>query len=238
MFFIPYGTRESTPRERFPVVTVSLVLLNVFVFLGELYITGSSGDSGLARFMNHFALVPANVTDGTPFVIGLVTAMFLHAGFLHIIGNMMYLLPFGDNVEDRLGRFRYLLFYLLCGLIASLTFVAFNPHSTAPLLGASGAIAGVLGGYLALFRGATVKGFLWIIILLIRIDLPAFVFIGYWFVMQLFSSIASIGSSSEQTSGVAFIAHVGGFVAGLVLAPLLAATNGRNNKTAPNVIPS
>jgi membrane associated rhomboid family serine protease len=136
----------------------------------------------------------------------------------------MYLLPFGDNVEDRLGHARYLLFYLICGVAANLVFAFFNPHTNVPLIGASGAIAGVLGGYIALHpTRSSVRGFLWIIIILIRVRLPALLFIGYWFVMQLFSSVASLGSAATANSGgVAFLAHVGGFLTGLILAPLLA----------------
>jgi membrane associated rhomboid family serine protease len=231
MFFIPYGTREATPRQSFPIMTVLLVIVNVIVFAFEAYLVATRGDSGLNSFLERYATVPAAVTGMGLLQIGLLTSMFLHAGLLHIVGNMMYLLPFGDNVEDRLGHIRYLFFYVLCGLAATLLYVAFNPHSTAPLLGASGAIAGVLGGYLVLHPRGTVKGFFFIIILLLRVDLPAWVFIGYWFVMQLFSSIASFGGGETASTGVAFLAHVGGFVAGVVLAPLLAAT--RKTPAAP-----
>lgn len=224
MFFIPYGTREHEPKRRFPFITWLLVLINVVVFLAEAYAIGTGGEPALASFIDKFAVQPSNITDGTPLATGLLTSMFLHAGLLHIAGNMVYFLPFGDNVEDRLGHVRYLIFYLLCGLIATLTFVFFNPNSNVPLLGASGAVAGVLAGYLALHPRGVVKGFLFIVILLTRVDLPAFVFIGYWFVMQLFSSIASFSGADTETGGVAFIAHVGGFIAGLILAPLMALT--------------
>lgn len=225
MFFIPYGTREDAPRRSFPVVTVILVSINIAVFVLEVYILLALGEGGLKDFLNRFAAVPAQITGGNPLQVGLLTSMFLHAGLLHIIGNMLYLLPFGDNVEDRLGKVRYLIFYILCGLIATITFILFNPRTNAPLLGASGAIAGVLAGYLALHPRGVVKGFFFIIILFIRVDLPAVLFIGYWFIMQLFSSVASFGTAGETGgTSVAFVAHVGGFIAGLVLAPLLAAT--------------
>lgn len=203
MFFIPYGTREHEARRSFPIITVMLVILNLTAFVLEAYVLLTLGENGLNELLTRYSVVPADVTDTTPLEIGLITSMFLHAGILHFLGNMLYLLPFGDNVEDRLGHLRYLIFYLLCGLAASLIYIAFNRDSAIPLVGASGAIAGVLGGYLA------------------------FVFIGYWFIMQVFSSVASLGASEAESGGVAFLAHVGGFLAGLVLAPLLAATVSR-----------
>ena len=217
MFFIPYSTRERTARQRFPYVNVVVVLLNVAAFAVEFYVLATQGQAGFESFIQRHALVPAELVPLT-----LLTAMFLHAGLLHIVGNMMFLLPFGDNVEDALGHVRYAIFYLICGIGASLVFALFNRHSTTPLLGASGAIAGVLGGYLALHPiGSEVRGFLFVIILLIKIELPAIVFIGYWFLMQVFSSVASLGGTSEG-SGVAFLAHVGGFVIGFLLAPIMA----------------
>lgn len=219
MFFIPTGTVERTRRQTFPYVTVCIVALNVAVFLVEYAVLASQGEVGFQHFLDRYSFVPLN-----PFTFTLLTALFLHAGILHIVGNMLYLLPFGDNVEDRLGHVRYLVFYLLCGVAANLIFALFNRGSAVPLIGASGAIAGVLGGYTALYpRNSRVKGFLWIIIILIRVQLPAIVFIGYWFFMQLFSTIVSLGSSAQASGGgVAFLAHVGGFLVGLVLAPLLA----------------
>jgi membrane associated rhomboid family serine protease len=225
MFFIPYGTREDTRKIRFPYITALLVAANIAIFIVELYMLATYGESGLNDFIMRYAAVPADFTDGTPLEIGLVSAMFLHGGLLHILGNMIYLLPFGDNVEDRLGHVRYLIFYLLCGFIATLVYTIFNLGSTTPLVGASGAVAGVLGGYLVLHPRGRVKGFFFIIILLIPLTLPAILFIGYWFVMQLFGSVASLGADAVSSAGsVAFLAHVGGFLAGLVLAPLMALT--------------
>lgn len=223
MFFIPYGTREDSRKSLFPFVTALLVAVNIAVFAFEVYMLAVYGENGLNDFINTYAAVPSDITDGTPLEIGLLTAMFLHGGLVHIIGNMLYLLPFGDNVEDRLGHIRYLLFYLLCGLIATLVYTIFNSGSGTPLIGASGAIAGVLGGYLVLHPRGRVKGFFFVIILLIPLTLPAVLFIGYWFVMQLFGSVASLGADAVSSAGsVAFLAHIGGFLAGIVLAPLLA----------------
>lgn len=224
MFFIPFGTRENKFKQRFHAITLLFFLLNVVVFVYQLVLVATGGGSALAGFIQKFAVIPADITDGSFLEISLITSMFLHGGLLHIVGNMLYFLPFGDNVEDRLGHVKYLFFYLICGVAGTLAYVYFNPDSTIPLLGASGAIAGVLGGYLALHPTGTVKGIAFFIIFLTRIDLPAIFFIGYWFFIQVFSSIASLGSAREETGGVAFMAHVGGFIAGLVLAPLLAAT--------------
>jgi membrane associated rhomboid family serine protease len=221
MFFIPYGTVEPYKRRLVPFVTWLIVAANVLAFAYELLIVGSSGNAGLNDFLQRYAVIPSGISGGLLWP-GILTSLFLHGGVIHLLGNMIYLLPFGDNVEDRMGHGRYLLFYLICGVVASLTFVLFNPHDTVPMLGASGAIAGVLGGYLALHRRGIVKGIFFLFIIFFPLRLPAFIFIGYWFLMQLFSSIASIGATAVQTGGVAFVAHVGGFLAGLVLAPLMA----------------
>jgi membrane associated rhomboid family serine protease len=223
MFFIPYGTREDTPRRTFPYITALIVIINLIVFAYEASIVYYHGAAGLDDFIMKYASVPADLTDGSPLELGLITALFIHGGLLHVAGNLLYLLPFGDNVEDRLGHFRYIIFYLLCGLVATLTYTLFNASSSIPLIGASGAIAGVLGAYLRFHPRGRVKGFLFLLIILFPITLPAFVFIGYWFVMQIFGSLASF-SAEAVSSGttVAFLAHVGGFIAGLVLAPLLA----------------
>lgn len=223
MFFIPFGTREPDRKQRHAYVTWLLALVNVGVFAYMIYLGVTFGEAQLASFLNNFAITPADVTDGTPLEIGIFTSMFLHAGLLHIVGNMIYFLPFGDNVEDKLGHLRYLLFYILCGLVATLVFVAFNPASTTPLVGASGAIAGVLAGYLALHPRGRVKGLLIIIIFITRVELPAILFIGYWFFTQLFSTYVSFGAEVDA-GGVAFLAHVAGFIAGLILAPLLLLT--------------
>ncbi|HSH17881.1 MAG TPA: rhomboid family intramembrane serine protease [Candidatus Saccharimonadales bacterium] len=223
MFFIPYGTREETRKQRFPYITALLVLINVAAFIWQVMVLINLGEPALAGLLNLYAAVPADVTDGTPFEPGLLTSMFLHGGLLHIVGNMLYLLPFGDNVEDRMGHLRYLLFYVLCGLLATLAYIIFNPNSGVPLLGASGAIAGVLGSYLVLHPRGRVKGFFFIIILLIPITLPAILFIGYWFIMQIFGSVASLGINAVGSEGgVAYLAHLGGFLAGLVLTPFFA----------------
>ncbi|MDB5166664.1 MAG: rhomboid family protein [Candidatus Saccharibacteria bacterium] len=226
MLFIPYGTDEASPRRAFPYINVFIVVANLIAFFVEYSVLATQGEAAFERLVAHYSFIP-NSLEGNFLQVGLLTSLFLHAGIVHIIGNMLYLLPFGDNVEDRLGPIRYLLFYLICGVAANLIFALFNRHSNVPLIGASGAIAGVLGGYLALHpTHSSVKGIVWIVIFFFRLRLPAILFIGYWFIMQLFNTVATLGAANTVASGgVAFLAHVGGFVVGLVLAPILAKRN-------------
>jgi len=197
---------DNSSRRNIPVVTYILIALNVIFFLVEL----SGGDA----FITQWAFVPSRflANPATDFPT-LFTSMFMHAGLLHIGGNMLYLWIFGDNVEDRFGRVKFLIFYLLCGLAATAAQLVFSLDSNIPNLGASGAIAGVLGAYILLFPKAKVS------VLQGRsvIPVPALIVIGLWFVLQLFSGIGSIASTSD-TGGVAYMAHIGGFVAGLILA--------------------
>src|SRR5262245_39023749 len=204
--------RDDAPRRTEPLVTYFLVALNVLMFLYE--VTLPSGPR--ASFESQFGFVPLRVEDwlmGTEppafAVVPAFTSMFLHASWLHLLGNMWFLVIFGDNVEDRLGHFRYLVFYLVCGLGATLTHLLFNLHSNVPSLGASGAIAGVLGAYFLLFPSARVLTWFGFFILW----LPAWLVLGYWFVIQFLSGAA--GSISAQRGGVAFWAHVGGFLTGM-----------------------
>lgn len=232
MFFIPYGTDETEDRRLFPYVNVLLVLVNVAIFVWQIYILNTLGEAALNGFINKYSFVPASLGDNI-FQISILTAMFLHAGIVHLLGNMIYLLPFGDNVEDRLGHFKYLLFYFICGIAATIIFALFNQGSTLPLVGASGAIAGVLGGYIALHTwGSQVKGIFLLIIIPLAVRLPAVLFIGYWFFIQVISSAATIGTTEiAELGGVAFLAHVGGFVTGLLLAPLMAKTRQQNQSS-------
>jgi membrane associated rhomboid family serine protease len=200
----PIGDDDSSRRST-PVVTYLLIALNVLFFVVEL----SGGDA----FMMKWAFVPSRflANPGAEFLT-LFTSMFMHAGWVHLGGNMLYLWIFGDNVEDRFGPVGYLIFYLLCGLAATAAQLAFSVHSTIPNLGASGAIAGVLGAYLIMFpqgRVSVLQGQR-------VVPVPALIMIGLWFVLQLFSGIGSIANTAD-TGGVAFMAHIGGFVAGVVL---------------------
>lgn len=200
----PMGDDDSSLRT-VPLVTFALIALNVLFFFVEL----SGGDA----FIEKWAFVPsrflANPFDDFP---TLFTAMFMHAGWVHLGGNMLYLWIFGDNVEDRFGHIKFTMFYLLCGLAATFAQLAFSLGSNVPNLGASGAIAGVLGAYLLLFPKQRVR----VLQGQRVIQVPALIVIGMWIVLQLFSGIGSIADTA-QTGGVAYMAHIGGFVAGFVL---------------------
>jgi membrane associated rhomboid family serine protease len=186
------------------------------------------GDAQLLHFVHRAAVTPAEFTGEMriplaaihPIYLTIFTAMFMHAGFLHLAGNMLYLWIFGNNIEDIMGSGRYLLFYLVCGVIATVTHIAVNPHSDIPSLGASGAIAGILGAYLVRFPRAQVDTCLFIIIFWTIIRLPAFIVLAGWFVLQLFQGVAALEPSVSQQSGTAFWAHIGGFVAGMILVNL------------------
>lgn len=209
-------------RRTFPVVTILIIVANVLVFLYEI----SLPDPALSRLFYAAGVVPTEVLFGhnprlpAPLFgseyATLFTSMFLHAGFLHIGSNMLYLWVFGDNVEDAMGHLRFLMFYVLCGLVAGLTHIAFNSQSTIPSFGASGAIAGVLGAYIVLYPHALVRTILFLGPFITFPRISAFIVIGLWFVLQLFTGVASVGGQAE-TSGVAVWAHVGGFVAGFML---------------------
>lgn len=217
---IPIG--DSPRRRTFPWVTVLLVLANVAVFLHELSLSGRQLD----RFVQSLGTIPVEILSGydiPPAAPGsvfftLVTAMFVHAGFLHIGSNMLYLWVFGDNIEDTFGHVAFAVFYLVSGVAAGLTHVFVNASSTIPSVGASGAVAGVLGAYLLLFPNAQVRTLLFIGPFITITRMPALLLIGFWFITQLLSGLMSLEVATGQTSGVAFWAHIGGFVVGLVIA--------------------
>lgn len=201
-------------------MNVSIILANVAVFIYEL----SLGERELERFFLQFGVVPQYVTTalysfdvGLATILPLFSSMFLHGGWLHLGGNMLYLWVFGDNVEDKLGHGRYLLFYVLTGLAASFAHIAIDPLSEIPTVGASGAISGVLGAYLLMFPGARVVTLIPVFMFLQVAELPALVVLGLWFVLQFFNGLASLGYETAGMGGVAWWAHIGGFVAGLIL---------------------
>lgn len=214
--------RDHNPSGRFPFVTVGLIAINVLVFLFQLLL---DANGLLNAFFLTWAVVPADITQNPNLqeYLTLFTAMFMHGGFAHIGGNMLYLWIFGDNVEDTLGHFGYLGFYLICGLVATFAQIIFDPLSPIPNLGASGAIAGVLGAYLLLFPRARVDALVFRFVTTV----PAFIVLGFWFVIQLFYGVASIGQTSTG-GGVAYWAHAGGFAAGAILIGIYAVFNGRN----------
>jgi len=216
--FLAIPFRDDTPLAERPVVTYGLVAACTIVFLWQL----SLGPGGLERSAIGLGMIPA-VLFGTAHLparltlvappLTLVTSMFLHSGWLHLIGNMIYLFVFGKGVESALGSLRFLAFYLLCGIIAALTQALTDPAATLPMIGASGAIAGVLGAYLVLYPFGNVFVFFWIIIIFRVIAVPAILLLGFWFLMQLLSA----QGASAGAGGVAFWAHVGGFIAGMIL---------------------
>jgi membrane associated rhomboid family serine protease len=214
--FFPIGD-DNADRHRFPVVTLLLIAVNVVVFLLEL---SAASQGGLEAFVQDWAVIPADYTRGAglggPVPWTLLSAMFMHACWAHIFGNMLYLWIFGDNVESALGHAKFLAFYLVCGGLASAAHILASPGSTVPSLGASGAIAGVLAGYLILFPRKSVH----VLMMGRRAAVPAIMVIGLWAVFQFLSGAGSI-LSPQEGGGVAYLAHVGGFVAGLALTPLL-----------------
>ena len=206
---------DNAGRRTFPIVTYGLIALNILFFFVEM--------SGGEAFIQQWSVVPrrllANPAGDFPTVF---TSMFMHAGWVHLLGNMLYLWIFGDNVEDAFGHVKFLLFYLLCGIAATIAQVMVSSSSSVPNLGASGAIAGVLGAYIILFPRGQVR------VMMGRgiIPMPALVVIGLWIVLQLVSGIGSI-SQSADTGGVAYLAHIGGFVAGIVLTFLFRTASAR-----------
>jgi membrane associated rhomboid family serine protease len=210
---LPIGDDDSA-RRTVPLVTYGLIALNVLFFLVEL----SGGDAFIAKW----AFVPSRfVANPAGDFLTLFTSMFMHAGWVHLGGNMLYLWIFGDNVEDRFGHTKFAIFYLVCGLAATFTQLAFTLGSDVPNLGASGAIAGVLGSYILLFPQEHVK----VLEGQQVIQVPALIVIGFWIVLQFFNGIGSIATAA-QTGGTAFMAHVGGFVAGFVLTFLFRGSGG------------
>jgi membrane associated rhomboid family serine protease len=209
---------DDNPRTKLPVVTVLLIAVNVIVFLYEY----SLGPSDQSHLMYLYGMVPSNVgtalQSGTGLGLALrplFTSMFLHSGWLHIIGNMWFLWIFGDNTEDVLGHFGYLIFYLACGIAGAVAHTFTNLGSTLPAVGASGAIAGVMGAYLVLYPRAKILTLVPLFVFFFTVRLPAIVVIGIWFLIQFFSGVGSLGATN--TGGVAFWAHIGGFAVGAIV---------------------
>ena len=219
--------RDRNPTRRTPVVTIGLIAACFVAFAIELSVTAAGGDPALERFFEQWGAVPRDITraleQGDYFgraILGMFTSMFLHGGWLHILGNMLFLWIFGNNVEDRMGRIPFLLFYLVGGIAAALTQVVIDPQSGVPLVGASGAIAAALGAYIVLFPGARILSLVFLGFFYQLLEVPAIVILGFWFVLQLISGVGSLGGDTAQ-GGVAFFAHVGGFALGVVVGLLL-----------------
>jgi membrane associated rhomboid family serine protease len=213
--------RDLNPRRRVPVVNLLLIIANIAMFFWEI-----SLGPAIEPTLRIVAFVPARFW-ADPYAIGahvfsIVISMFLHGGWLHLGGNMLYLWIFGDNVEDRLGHVRYLVFYGACGFLATFAHAFANPASTVPSIGASGAIAGVLGAYLILFPKAKVTTLIPIFIFFTIREIPAVIVLGIWFLFQLLVGVQSLGLPGADTGGgVAYFAHIGGFAAGMVLVVLM-----------------
>ncbi len=210
--------RDELRTRTTPVVNYLLIALNVIVFI-FMALTPSQSES----IVRQYAMIPARVTSHLDFgdVVDIFTSMFMHAGLAHIAGNMLYLWIFGDNVEDAMGHGRYLFFYLLGGVIASVTHILTNPVSSIPTVGASGAIAAVLGAYLILYPGSRVVTLIPLGFFLRLTAVPAVIVLGLWFLLQFVEGLITLGSTAD-VGGVAVWAHIGGFIAGIILAKLFA----------------
>jgi membrane associated rhomboid family serine protease len=202
--------RDVIPSRTFPALVIAIIALNAFAFLFEQTLS----DRELALFVRVYGVVPASFTWSSVF-----TSMFLHGGWMHILGNMLFLWIFGDNVEDRLGHGRFVVFYLLCGMVAALAHVMSEPGSLIPTIGASGAVAGVMGAYFVLYPHSRILTLLPLFIFWQVIEVPAVLFLGLWFALQLFSGVGTMlmATQGAPAGGIAFWAHVAGFVAGVVL---------------------
>ncbi len=232
--------RDDTPRFSTPYVTYFIIALNMVVFLFELSV-GAQSHRALNGLIYQFGVVPvhferalagASKLSLPALSLTILTSMFLHGGWLHIIGNMWFLWIFGDNIEDYIGHFPYLLFYLVSGFVAAVSQILLNVGSQVPIIGASGAIAGVMGAYFVLYPRARVLTLVPLIIFFTFWWLPAWIFLGVWFVFQFLSGTATSIADTSHSGGVAFWAHVGGFVTGIVLIKLMPERRGRTRYAA------
>ncbi|MBI5453419.1 MAG: rhomboid family intramembrane serine protease [Deltaproteobacteria bacterium] len=205
--------KDDIPSSTFPFVTISIIVLNSLVFIYEIMLGMPGGEGFVLRTaaipyeITHFVDAPPRSFVPPPFT--LLTSMFVHGGLFHVAGNMLFLWVFGDNVEDAFGHFTFLVFYLATGVIASLSHIMMDPSSTVPMIGASGAVAGVLGAYFLMFPRAQVKTLVFLVFFVTVARIPAVVFLGFWFLLQILSSGAASG-------GIAWYAHIGGFMAGII----------------------
>jgi membrane associated rhomboid family serine protease len=209
-----FPLRDTQPSYSTPVVTICLIVVNILIFLFKISLDPYSQNA----FISTWGLTPDQFH-----LTNVLTSMFLHGGWIHVLGNMWFLWIFGDNIEDILGHGKYLIFYLLSGFAAALTQTLLNPSSRVPMVGASGAIAGVMGAYMVKFPHSRIRALAFILFFITTFDVPAWVMLIYWFALQLFSGVGSVGYSSASQGGIAFFAHVGGFLAGIVLINIMGA---------------
>ena len=204
--------RDTQPSHSTPIVTVILISLNILVFLFQI---------SLDAYERNFFIATYGIIPDRLHYASILTSMFLHGGWLHLIGNMWFLWIFGDNVEDVLGHGKFAMFYLLCGIAAAVVHILLNADSRVPTIGASGAIAGVMGAYLVKFPHSKIVTLVPIFVFLTTVEVPAVFMLIYWFAIQIFSGVGSIGYSNVGRGGVAWFAHIGGFLAGMLLVYLL-----------------
>jgi len=230
--------RDANPTRRTPLVTLSLIVACFIAFAWELGILASGGDTALDDLIRKWGVVPADLTAAwsrgdylSRETATLVTSQFLHGSWLHLLGNMLYLWIFGNNVEDRFGRLGFLGFYLLGGALAGVSQVAIDPTSTVQTIGASGAIAATLGAYFVLFPRARVTSLVFLGFFYQLIDVPAIIVLGFWFVLQLIDGLTALGLI-QTGGGVAFFAHIGGFVAGALMARIVLLVSARRDRPA------
>jgi len=218
--------KDQITTRHFPIMNYLLIAANIFVFILE-WLAGSNQEAVIYQF----ALIPANLTSSFSLgnITDIFTSMFMHAGLAHIGGNMLYLWIFGDNIEDSMGSVKYLFFYLIGGIVASMTHIFTNPTSQIPTVGASGAIAAVLGAYLVLYPRSRVLTFIPIGYFMRLTTVPASIVLGLWFVLQLFNGVLSLGLT--DVGGVAFWAHIGGFASGVILAKLFSSKRNTSYET-------
>ena len=213
-----FPVSDVIPSRTVPLVTIALIVVNTAVFLYQVWLP----PAGLELFVGAYALTPAWF-----WWPALFTSQFLHAGWMHFVWNMVYLWIFGDNVEDRLGHFPYLLFYLGGGAVAAILQTLFNPFSPVPMLGASGAIAAVMGAYFVVYPQSRVLTAVFLVVFFDLVEIPAIFFLGFWFLLQLVNGIGSLGVANSAGGGTAFWAHIGGFVVGAMVGAVLRRRNRR-----------
>ncbi len=210
---------DTTPRRRFPFVNYLLIAINIYVFILQL------AAPNFDQFVNTYGFVPSHFNFLSPIsYLPILTSLFIHGGFFHILSNMWFLRVFGDNVEDRMGHIPYLLFYLLAGFVATMGQYLFTMNSTIVQIGASGGISGVIGAYFVLFKNSRVKTLVFLFIFVTLVDLPASFVLGYWFLSQVFAGLGSLTTVDVNQGGIAFFAHVSGFVFGYLTARRLNST--------------
>ena len=237
MFFFPFA--DENPTNNKPVISWLIIFTCSFIFINQIfdptYITEQT-------FLS-FGMIPAILFGHSelseplkiiPPSLSILTSMFLHGGWMHVIGNMTYLYIFGDNIEERLGKLKFIIFYLVTGIFAALTQAVIDPTSTIPMIGASGAIAGILGGYLVLYPRANIKVLFWFIIFVKVIKIRAFIVLGGWIIIQFIS----FNGTDLNTGGVAYAAHIGGFISGILLINIMKNKITKKNKTLNGSVPS